>query len=126
MTLTSLLTLLPLALPVVVTFIAGVLRQDGLPKQANEGITVGLVLAAAVLNALYNHALTSNLELDFVIVAAYTASIIQMPQLQALQGYLQGNVLNIIKAVEDLPVLPPAPLSITIKASQRPRIDNGG
>lgn len=119
--------LLPVLLPLVVTFIAGLLRQDGLPKQANEGITITLVLAASVVSALYDKALSNNALLDFVVVVGYMTAIIRLPAMQDLQQYLQSNWLNVLKsaagaAAQDnkptqpaLPALTPAQVSVLSK-----------
>jgi hypothetical protein len=115
----DLLTILPVALPIVVAFIAGLLRQDGLPQAVNEAITVGLLLLAAIGDAIYNHRLTNNLMLDFIVVAGYAAAIVQLPQLQALQGYLQSNALAFIKAAADLPE-PPAPPAQIVPLPAKP------
>ena len=110
----GILAILPVVLLVVVAFIVDLLRQDGLSKQVNEGITVVLLLATALANAVYNHWLTHKIELDFIVVAIYMASIIQLPQLSALQGCLQSNWLTIINAAADLPVPPEPPVSIKV------------
>lgn len=87
---------LPAVLPFVVTFVAGILRQDGLPSKVNEGITIALVLIAAAVVALYNHALTPDAPLDLVVILGYTTAIMRLPFMQGLQQYLQSNWVNVI------------------------------
>lgn len=90
---------LPVVLPFVVTFVAGVLRQDGLPSKVNEGITIALVLIASAGAALYNHALTPDAPLDLVVILGYTTAIMRLPFMtgeHGLQQYLQSNWFNVI------------------------------
>ncbi|HEX6482750.1 MAG TPA: hypothetical protein VF043_28240 [Ktedonobacteraceae bacterium] len=54
-----LLTIIPIVLPLLVAPVAGILRQDGLPKATNEGIIVALLLISGAVEALYNHKLSS-------------------------------------------------------------------
>lgn len=117
------LAALPLLLPVFVAFFAGLLRQDRLSDSANEAITVVLILAAAIANAAFNNRLTHNAELDFVVVAGYAAALIQLPQLQSLQKYLQSNVLNFFKTVAELPTPPTIP-SAQVVALPTPQVED--
>src|SRR2546423_14640344 len=96
--------LLPIILPLLSASISGVLRQDGFPEKVNEAITIGIVLVAAVVMALYNKTLGNNPISDFVQLAAYMLVVVQHPYMKDFQGYLQGNVLSIIKDVASLPV----------------------
>ena len=108
MNISSLLALLPIALPLLVTLLAGLLRQDRLPDWANEAISLALILVASVLNAVFDHRLVSNPILDFIVLCGYMAALIQSPLLQPLQQYLQSNILVFLKAASELPP-PPDP-----------------
>jgi len=97
-------------------------------------------LISVTAYAFLLHKLTSNIELDFIVVAGYAAAAMQLPQLQSLQWYLQSNVLAFFKAASDIqppPDLPP-PNVMQIPAPQPqanqvnqdtvkvPRVSSGG
>lgn len=132
MNLSSLFIVLPIILPLLVATLAGLLRQDRLPDWANEGITLVLLLAGATTYAFFQHKLTNNGLLDFIVIAAYATSLIQMPQLKALQGYLQSNVLTLLKGIGSLPPPPAPPAQIVplpakpVQHQAPPKSMNGG
>ncbi len=82
------------ALPMIVAFIAGLIRQDKLPKLANEGITLGVVLLLAFVQALLGGNLGGSPLADFAIVASYAGALAHTPLLASLQQYLQSNLLS--------------------------------
>ena len=108
------------ALPGVVACIAGVLRQDRLPKWANECITYALVLVAAVIGALYNHILGVNPLLDFIAIAGYMMAVLQTPYMQQLQVFLQSNVLAFIGQVAHMPAPQPQAQAVPVSPAAAP------
>src|SRR5258708_5267427 len=85
------------ALPAIVAFIAGLIRQDRLPKLANEGITLGVVLLLAFVQALLGGNLGGSPLADFAIVASYAGALAHTPLLAALQQYLHSNLFGLGK-----------------------------
>ena len=78
------------AMPAIVAFIAGIIRQDRLPKLANEGITLGVVLILAFVQAVLGGKLGGSTLSDFAIVASYAGALAHTPLLASLQQYLQS------------------------------------
>ena len=99
------------ALPAIVAFLAGLLRQDKLPQWLNEGIAFVLVLILAAIQALLGGKLGGGTLADFAIITSYAAALVHTPPLAALQQYLQSNLFSFGK---------PAP---SAQPGQSPQID---
>ena len=87
------------ALPAIVAFLAGILRQDKLPQWLNEGIAFVLVLILAAIQALLGGKLGGGTLADFALVTSYAAALAHTPPLAALQQYLQSNLFSFGKPV---------------------------
>lgn len=92
--LSQLNTYLVVLMPVIVSFLAGAIRQDKLPQLINEAISVVVALVLAALQALLGGKLGGSPFADFGIVAAYTISLLHSAPFQALQKQVQTNVLS--------------------------------
>jgi hypothetical protein len=99
--LSQLSTYYVLALPAIVAFLAGLIRQDKLPPLANEIISYAVVLLLSAGQALFGGKLGGSPLADFTMIAAYASTAIHTPPFAKLQQYLQSNVLSLGK--------PPAP-----------------
>lgn len=89
-------------LPLLVAFLAGVIRQDKFPHWLNEAISYVVILALAIVQVYLLGKLTGNTIADFALVAAYMTAILHTSYGQQLQQAVQSNVLSLGKA-------PPAP-----------------
>ena len=95
-------------MPMIVAFVAGVIRQDKFPHYVNELITVVVMIVLALLQAFFSGKLGGSPLATFGIVAAYTAALLHTPLGQQLQNAIQTNVLSLGKA-------PPPPPPITLE-----------
>ena len=95
-------------MPMIVAFVAGIIRQDKFPHYVNELITVVVMLVLALLQAFFSGKLGGSPLATFGIVAAYTAALLHTPLGQQLQNTIQTNVLSLGKA-------PPPPEPITLE-----------
>jgi hypothetical protein len=83
-----------IALPAIVAFLAGLIRQDKLPQWLNEALSLVLVLILAAVQALLGGKLGGGTLTDFAIITSYAAALVHTPPLAALQQYLQSNLLS--------------------------------
>ena len=97
------------ALPALVAFVAGILRQDRLPPLVNEAISDVLGVGVAIVQAWQGGKLGGSPTSDFAIVAAYTLVVMHTPVFQQFQQQIQSNVLSIgSKAPAPAPAQAPA------------------
>lgn len=87
------------ALPAIVAFLAGLLRQDRLPQAVNEALSLIIVLILAAIQALLGGKLGGGTLADFALIASYAAALAHTPPLAALQQYLQSNLFSFGKPV---------------------------
>src|SRR5260221_5615348 len=66
-------------LPVIVSFVAGVLRQDRLPQLLNEGISYAVALILSAVQAILCGKLGGRPFSDFGIVATFTLAMNHVP-----------------------------------------------
>src|SRR5579872_6014315 len=92
------------ALPALVAFVAGILRQDRLPPLVNEAISDVLGVGVAVVQAWQGGKLGGSPTSDFTIVAAYTLVVMHTPVFQSFQQQIQSNVLSIGSGKAPTPV----------------------
>jgi len=114
-------------LPMIVAFVAGVIRQDRFPQWVNECITIVLILGIAVTQAVLSGKVGGSPLADFGLVAAYTTAFLHTPLFQQLQSAIQTHVLSIGAKVTPtlvqpaMPVLPPKPpMQFTTPVPQPP------
>lgn len=88
--LTQLNTYFTIALPVIVSIIAGIIRQDRFPQWVNELISILVVLIIAFLQALFGGKLGGSALADFGIIVAYTMAVLHTPLFQQLQQATQS------------------------------------
>ncbi len=81
-------------LPLIVSFVAGIIRQDRLPQLVNEGISYAVALILSLGQALFGAKLGGSILADFGIVSAYTLAMLHGPLFQKLQQAVQTKVLS--------------------------------
>lgn len=72
------------ALPVIITMIAGWLGSAKLPVWLNDLIVVLIFFAAVAASAIYGGQLSGDLTLNFGILAAYSAAVMSLPSMRSL------------------------------------------
>ena len=92
------------ALPALVAFVAGILRQDRLPPLVNEAISDVLGVSVAIVQAWQGGRLGGSPTSDFAIVAAYTLVVMHTPIFQSFQRQIQSNVPRIGSGKAPAPV----------------------
>lgn len=104
-------------LPLLVSAIAGVLRQDRLPTSVNQAISLALAVLAGLFQALEGGKLGGSPIADFLIVSAYTTAVMHSPLFLQLQDAIQSNVFTVGKPQ---PPTPPPSLPVAAPGTQLP------